>query len=154
MRMRLMLRYFYILLPILTVLGSVPAIAAQDDSRLPGLFNALKQARNVSTAKIIESKIWDIWLFNGNARVDSRMSEGIVAMGAGKYSDALRALNRVLEEAPQFAEGWNKRATVYYLMNNYEQSIRDIRQTLALERPMAMPVATKSSRNSAGKRIA
>ena len=61
------------------------------------------------------------------------MRDGIVAMGARNYPEALRAFNLVIEEAPQFAEGWNKRATVYYLMNNYEQSIRDIRQTLALE---------------------
>jgi tetratricopeptide (TPR) repeat protein len=131
--MWMQLRHLYVLLPILVILGSAPVIAAQDDSRLPGLFNELKRARNISAAKVVESQIWDIWFFNGNARVDSRMRDGIVAMGARNYPEALRAFNLVIEEAPQFAEGWNKRATVYYLMNNYEQSIRDIRQTLALE---------------------
>jgi tetratricopeptide (TPR) repeat protein len=127
------LRHFYVLLPVLAILSSAPAIAAQDDSRLPGLFNELKQARSTSVAKVIESQIWDIWLFNENTKVDSRMREGIVAMSARSYPDALRAFGLVIEEAPQFAEGWNKRATVYYLMSNYEKSIRDIRQTLALE---------------------
>ncbi len=64
---------------------------------------------------------------------DSRMREGIVAMGARNYPYSLCAFGLVIEEAPQFAEGLNKRATVYYLMKNYEKSIKDIRQTLALE---------------------
>ncbi len=61
------LRHFYVILPVLTILSSAPAFAAQDDSRLSGLFNELKQARNTSAAKVIESQIWEIWLFNGNA---------------------------------------------------------------------------------------
>ena len=123
----------YFLLPVILILVTGPAFAAQDDNRLPGLFDALKHAANPSTAQVIENRIWDIWLFNGNARIDSRMREGIVAMSAGDYPTALRAFEYIVREAPEFAEGWNKRATVYYLMNDFKQSIGDIKRTLALE---------------------
>jgi tetratricopeptide (TPR) repeat protein len=126
-------KFLYLLLPVILILSIGPAIAAQDDNRLPGLFDALKHAASPSTAKVFEDRIWDIWLFNGNARIDHRMREGIMAMSASDYPTALRAFDYIIREAPEFAEGWNKRATVYYLMTDFKQSIGDIKQTLALE---------------------
>ena len=123
----------YLLLPVILILAAAPSIAAQDDNRLPALFDALKLAPNPSAAKVIENRIWDIWLFNGNARIDHKMRDGIVAMSAGDYPTALQAFGYIVREAPEFAEGWNKRATVYYLMNDFKQSIGDIKRTLALE---------------------
>ena len=61
------------------------------------------------------------------------MEQGVLAMARADYASALRTFDRMVEQAPDFAEGWNKRATVHYLMGNWRASVRDIQHTLALE---------------------
>ncbi len=61
------------------------------------------------------------------------MAQGIEAMSRGNYEAALSAFSRVVEAEPDFAEGWNKRATVYYLMGDFGASVRDVERTLTLE---------------------
>ena len=61
------------------------------------------------------------------------MAIGIAAMNAAAYKVSLRAFDNIVAAAPDFAEGWNKRATVHYLMGNLDASMRDIQQTLSLE---------------------
>lgn len=65
--------------------------------------------------------------------VNASMTQGIEAMSSGDYGAALDAFNRVVETEPEFAEGWNKRATVYYLIGDFGASVRDIERTIALE---------------------
>ena len=109
------------------------AAAGQEDARLDALFGRLKETPNILEAFAIEQDIWGIWLESGNNDVDAEMKVGMQSMGAGDYASALRAFNSVIERRPELAEGWNKRATLYYLMGEYEFSVRDIQQTLALE---------------------
>ena len=66
-------------------------------------------------------------------RINRLMQQGVVAMSEQDYAAALQTFTRMVEQAPEFAEGWNKRATVYYLMGNWRASVRDIQRTLALE---------------------
>ena len=54
-------------------------------------------------------------------------------MGAGQYRNAYQYFSEVIQEVPAFAEGWNKRATVLYLIGAYQESIEDIRETLQRE---------------------
>jgi tetratricopeptide (TPR) repeat protein len=54
-------------------------------------------------------------------------------MNAGQLKDARQAFNEIVEMAPGFAEGWNKRATIHYLLKDYSASVKDIAQTLRLE---------------------
>ncbi len=61
------------------------------------------------------------------------MLQGIQAMAVRNLSFALESFDRVTKLAPDFAEGWNKRATVYYLMDDLEESVQDIQRTLTLE---------------------
>ena len=58
------------------------------------------------------------------------MQLGIQAMNSGKLRQTLKAFNKVVEIEPNFAEGWNKRATIYYLLQKYTASVKDIAQTL------------------------
>ena len=61
------------------------------------------------------------------------MASGIESMGAGNFQDSIETFGRIVEQAPKFAEGWNKRATAYYLDGQLDASVRDIQRTLALE---------------------
>ena len=61
------------------------------------------------------------------------MNRVILRMGIQEYGEALRLLDAIVTISPEFAEGWNKRATVYYLLGRYEDSISDVEKTLDLE---------------------
>ncbi len=110
-----------------------PAGADQNDPRLDGLFLQLKSARSQAEARVIEEAVWRIWAVSGNEAADRQMARGVLAMHGGDHAEALAAFDRIVKIAPGFAEGWNKRATVHYLMGNHAASIHDIGKTLALE---------------------
>jgi tetratricopeptide (TPR) repeat protein len=110
-----------------------PAIADQDDARLDGLFQRLQTTPNPAEARAVEQRIWLVWLEADDAGLNRLMEQGIVAMHDRRYAAALQTFDRMVEQAPEFAEGWNKRATVHFLMGNWQASVRDIQQTLALE---------------------
>ncbi|MDP6351130.1 MAG: tetratricopeptide repeat protein [Alphaproteobacteria bacterium] len=107
--------------------------ARQDDPRLGTLFARLKAAESETEARGIELSIWQIWVRSGEVSLDRLMAGGMAAMGGGDNSSALIAFNTIVEAAPDFAEGWNKRATIYWLMGDYAKSVADIDRTLALE---------------------
>jgi len=109
------------------------AEARQNDSRLDTLFARLQVTHDASEAAGIEAMIWAIWTAADDAALDQLMTAGIGAMNAGRFAFALERFNAIIEVDPDFAEGWNKRATLYYLMGNYDDSIADVERTLALE---------------------
>ncbi|MBM3572501.1 MAG: tetratricopeptide repeat protein [Alphaproteobacteria bacterium] len=121
--------------PFLLALALLAATAHADQNnwRLPQLFERLKAPINAGEAQQIESTIWQIWLRSENEDSNIRMRAGIHAMNAGDYPAALKAFDAMVADDPEFAEGWNKRATVHYLMDSYDASVRDIERTLALE---------------------
>jgi tetratricopeptide (TPR) repeat protein len=79
-----------------------------------------------------EQALWSIWHRSGSAETDTRLQDGIAEMQRGAYARAVDIFTEVIDMAPGFAEGYNKRATTYYLMQEFEQSIRDCEKTLAL----------------------
>jgi len=109
------------------------ALADQTDKRLPDLFSELKKAPDADTAAAVETKIWQIWFESGNAELDALMAEGSDAMESDDYKTALDRFNQIIAKRPDFAEGWNRRATLYYLMGEYKKSLADIDRTLKLE---------------------
>jgi tetratricopeptide (TPR) repeat protein len=113
--------------------GAEPALADQDDPRLDVLFRRLQSTSDAAEARAVEQRIWRVWLEADDARLNRLMQQGIAAMQNQQYATALQAFDRMVEQAPEFAEGWNKRATVHFLMGNWRASVQDIRQTLALE---------------------
>lgn len=112
-----------------------PAFADQGDKRLDILFERLKVARDTDEADVLETQIWGIWAQQpgGNAEVGRLMRLGMVHMALNDYDSALKAFDRVLELAPDFAEAWNKRATVHFLKDELDASVADIERTLVLE---------------------
>jgi tetratricopeptide (TPR) repeat protein len=122
-----------ILFALCFVFGLQSACADQQDPRLDDLFRALRDTQDVGAASAIEVQIWDIWIANDNPEYFELMVSGIRHMNANALGLALADFNRLIEIAPNYAEAWNKRATVYYLMQDYAASAKDIDKTLALE---------------------
>ena len=111
-----------------------PAAADQKDPRLDALFSRLREAPGPANAAPIERKIWTIWIEHPDEKVAALMREGTREMSLeGNFEAALKVFDKVVELAPDFAEGWNKRATVHYLLDNLKASLADIERTLKLE---------------------
>jgi tetratricopeptide (TPR) repeat protein len=109
------------------------ASADQRDPNLPTLFKFLKSAQHSEQAGPVEDKIWEIWSMTGDHKLDQLMVTSSEAMQRGDYKGALLDIDQILHAKPDFAEGWNKRATVYYLMGDFAHSLEDIDRTLELE---------------------
>jgi len=118
---------------LILILGGAMAPADQKDARLPGLFDSLKKASSSDEAGAIEAKIWMIWLQANDPAIDKLMEQGSDAMSNQDYPAAMQSFNAIIEKMPDFAEGWNKRATLYYMMGDYQHSLKDIDRTLELE---------------------
>jgi tetratricopeptide (TPR) repeat protein len=107
--------------------------ADQRDTRLAPLFARLQTTSSATEAATIERRIWRIWGEAADAAAGQLLREGVVAMAEGRYRAALERFDRLVEAVPDFAEGWNKRATVFYLIGDYPASVLDIKRTLELE---------------------
>ena len=121
---------------VLAMAGAVMVSSAgadQTDPRLPDLFEQLRSTGESVAARNAEQQIWRIWMGSGSDDIDGIMREGIEAMQTGRFDDAIEHFGRIVERAPDFAEGWNKRATAYYLNDDFRESVRDIQRTLELE---------------------
>ncbi len=110
-----------------------PAVADQDDPRLGPLFERLKSAATTAESARLSGQIWRIWLESGRGEVDVLMISGQEHMAGGHHQAALADYDEVVRLAPGFAEGWNKRATLLFMIGNYDASMADIERTLALE---------------------
>lgn len=105
----------------------------QQDARLNGLFERLRSTPSDSEGKALEQRIWHIWSEAGDPQIDLLLQEGVLAMSAADFQAALERFDLMVEQAPDFAEGWNKRATLHYMMGNFRASVLDIQRTLDLE---------------------
>jgi tetratricopeptide (TPR) repeat protein len=82
-------------------------------------------------AATAEAILWQSWCRAGNPETDRVFRAGVVAMQNGKFEEAEDLFSRVIETMPEFAEGWNKRATVRYMREEFRGSISDCQETLA-----------------------
>ncbi|MBT3430912.1 MAG: hypothetical protein HN428_10815 [Proteobacteria bacterium] len=122
-----------IAIAVVCVLLIPPAAGDQNDPRLDILFPELKLAPDQEAADEIASEIWKLWREINDPVAAQALASGSQAMGAGQYRNAYQYFSEVIQEVPAFAEGWNKRATVLYLIGAYQESIEDIRETLQRE---------------------
>ena len=117
----------------LVLLVSAPGFSDQTDARLDVLFDTLKTSEISGVLQETEVNIWAIWFESGRDEVDRLMEQAGVAVQSGQLPQAEAMYSQVVKMAPEFSEGWNRRATVRYYRQDYEGSIEDIRQTLVLE---------------------
>jgi len=119
---------------LLLCLAPAPMAAAdQDDPRLDALFAALSTADDEATAAALETEIWTIWHEIDDPASARLLRQGSQAMAERVFPVAVVSFDRLVARSPEFAEAWNRRATLHYMMGDDTASIRDIEQTLALE---------------------
>jgi tetratricopeptide (TPR) repeat protein len=72
-----------------------------------------------------EQGLWLLWSRSGEMEIDLLMAAGVEHMQAGRYGQAVSTFSEVIRRRPDFAEGWNKRATVHFLAGAYRKSLAD-----------------------------
>lgn len=113
--------------------SALPVAADQNDPRLQTLFEQLKASQSPAAAQALEGLIWEIWLESDQNSINILMRQGQRAMQSGDFATAYDHFSTIVELEPDFAEGWNKRATVLYLIGDLDASIEDVKRTLTLE---------------------
>jgi len=102
-------------------------------NNLDFLFDALKAAPDDSSAKAVEERIWALWLASGSDTANLLMTRVTSAVEAKDLDLALKLLDALIDLRPDYVEAWNRRATIYYMKNDYGRALADIRQVLARE---------------------
>ena len=97
------------------------------------LFGALKAAPDEASAKHVEARIWAIWIQTPSDTASLLMSRAKAAVDAQKIDVAIKLLDAVIKLRPDYVEAWNRRATLYYMQNDYARSLADIREVLIRE---------------------
>lgn len=123
------------LAPLLAVflLSTESAMATQKDPALDGLFQRLGTIDDPVAAAALQQTIWETWIKADTAELDRLMRQGMLQMSAQRLDDAVETFNQLIAQAPDFAEAWNKRATVHFLRGDMAASVADIQRTVALE---------------------
>ena len=113
--------------------SKLPKLGADRTRGLDFLFGALKAAPDEASAKHVEARIWALWMQTPSDTAALLMARAKAAMDAQQLDVALKLLDAVIKLRPDYAEAWNRRATVYYLKNDYGHSLADIEQVLVRE---------------------
>jgi tetratricopeptide (TPR) repeat protein len=113
--------------------AKLPKVGADKTRGLDFLFGALKAAPDEASAKHVEARIWALWMQTPSDTAALLMVRAKAAMDAQQIDVALKLLDAVVKLRPDYVEGWNRRATLYYLKNDYAHSLEDIEQVLVRE---------------------
>lgn len=121
--------------PFLICLLFLPAsvIADQSDERLDDLFSTLLISTDLTTIRSTENQIWEIWFNHANDDVEQLIQMGVTRMNYNRYAEAMLIFTQLIENFPDYAEGWNRRATLHYILGNLDESVADIEKVLELE---------------------
>ncbi len=118
---------------IVFLLFSCSLKADQNDARLEDLFDILSKTESEDQINQVISSIWDIWHETNDPSIEADFYQGLESMRTGDLLMAATFFTHVIDKNPNFAEGWNKRATVYYMLGKFDASMMDIHETLKLE---------------------
>ena len=107
--------------------------AYQNSPKLDGLFEDLYIVDDITLQNKIVGEIWKEWMKIDDPEIEKIMNSIPYFFQTQKYDEAIKALDYVIEINPNYSEGYNKRATFYFMMGEYENSMQDIEATLLLE---------------------
>ena len=111
----------------------LPKVGSDRTRGLDFLFGALKAAPDEASAKHVEARIWAIWMQTPSDTAALLMVRAKAAMDAQQIDVALKLLDATIKLRPDYVEAWNRRATLYYVKNDYGRSLADIQQVLIRE---------------------
>jgi tetratricopeptide (TPR) repeat protein len=112
---------------------ALPKSAAERDRTLADLYALLATADDENSAKVIAEGIERIWVHSGSPTVDLLLGRAMKAAGEKNLDSALRLMDNVVEQAPDFTEGWSRRAYVNFQRNDVGSALGDLRRALALD---------------------
>ncbi|MGC2084508.1 MAG: tetratricopeptide repeat protein [Bradyrhizobium sp.] len=113
--------------------AKLPKVGGDKSKNVDFLFGALKAAPDEASARHVEARIWAAWTQTPSDTVALLMVRSKAAMDAHKTEIALKLLDAVIKLKPDYTEAWNRRATLYYLQNDYGRALADIQQVLVRE---------------------
>lgn len=113
--------------------AKLPKVPGDRTKGLDFLFGALKAAPDEDSAKAVEARIWAIWLQTPSDTAALLMARAKAAMDGQQLDLAVKLLSAVITLRPDYTEAWNRRATLYYLQNDYADSLADLAQVLTRE---------------------
>ena len=121
---------------LISTTSAVFADAADDAARAEeqaDLFSALKNAPNEKVANAAVQAIWELWQTAPDAKAQAMLDAARSRMGVYDFDGAIEHLDELVAYAPDYAEGWNTRATILFLQEKYDESLEDVAKTLELE---------------------
>ena len=123
--------FFSILISLIFIFN---AIASEQKVQLNKLFNQLKESKNYLVAQEVEQKIWKAWSTHPKDRkLTLMLAEGSDLVNNRQFIKAINIFSKVINLDPGWAEAWNKRATVMYMIGEFQKSQQDINKVLELE---------------------
>lgn len=96
---------------------------------VPSLVEALRDP-DALVSMLADQSLWQIWSRSGDPDVDAMFQHGVDQMSQQDYSEAIETFSQIIQKKPDFAEGWNKRATIYYLLGEYTKSLTDCEEVI------------------------
>jgi tetratricopeptide (TPR) repeat protein len=119
---------------ILFINSFFPSAQSSQENVLNNLFNQLGKVNTSKNTALLEEKIWSIWNEHPtNNKLTERLEFGTELMQYGNYDFALKVFDNIIVTDSKWSEAWNKRATVFFLMNQFKNSLNDIDKVLSIE---------------------
>ena len=112
---------------------SVPDIDTDRKQILTDLYDRLRTAEDEPTAALVTKAIEKLWLRSGSPTVDLLMNRVGLLMAADDFDGAPKLLNSIIEIAPAYAEGWSRRAALFFVKKDFARSLEDLRHALAID---------------------
>jgi len=112
---------------------TLPKTPAEREKMLSDLYAHLATAGDEDSAKAVAEAIERVWVNSGSDTIDVLMERAMKSVSDKNYDLALKLLDHVVALAPDFTEGWNRRAYVHYMKSEVDLALGDLRRTLALD---------------------
>lgn len=133
MRSLVLLTIAALLLAVAPATSAFAQLSAQQSSQLDALFADLRSATDEATARTIGDQIWQVWTHPDDAILAERVDEIITGGGFAGPAAQLPQIEQLVADYPDYAEGYNLRATANFLRGDYESALRDVEETLERE---------------------
>ena len=120
-------------LPMHSARAVAATTANERAGQLDELFAILKAAKSDAEADQAVTRIWSIWNQSGSDEIDGLMQQALAFMSTGAFGPGLAVLDTVVQKAPEYAEGWNRRATLLFVVGLHDRSLKDCEEVLRRE---------------------